>query len=475
VRVVVLFGPPDLPRIEHIGIDGAVVWFASAVGVITGITFGVAPALQVSRRGATEVVGRQDRNSTMPFASARGRSMLLLTEIALTLMLLAGAGLMLRSLVRVQDLDLGFDPTDVLTAQMLLSATRYPIDPTQFRTLSAVPVTLPDSRPAALLMQLEERLRAVPGVQSVGAVSALPLDPGGADYDLPVLVEGRPRPRLGEEPQADFRIVTPGYFETLGIPLTQGREFSALDGPNGPSVAIINETMARELFPGEDPLGKKLILYGRPREIIGVVGSVRHRGFIGAARPEMVLPSRQFQLGSMTMVIRSRLDAAELKAAFARTVHSLDPSQPVFRMRMMDEYLQDSMAQPRFTTLVLGGFAGLAVVLSLVGVYGVISYSVAQRTREFGVRLALGANPLDIIGMVLRRGMAIAMTGIAVGLIGAAVGTRVMAGLLFGVTATDPPAFAAAAAGLVVASLLAMCIPAVRAARIAPVISLKSD
>ena len=261
----------------------------------------------------------------------------------------------------------------------------------------------------------------------------------------------------------------------MKIPLLRGREFTEFDGSGTTPVVIINETMARQMFPAEDPLGQRLLLYGRPREIVGVVGAVRHHGFSRDARPEMILPYRQFQLGGMTLVVRSSLEPSALATAITREVHSIDPELPVSRVRTMEEFLADSVAQPRFTTLLLAAFASLAMALALVGVYGVMSYTVSQRTREIGVRMALGASRHDVVWMVVRHGMALASAGIVVGLGGAAAGTRLMERLLFGVTATDMVTFIAAAAVLGVATLVATYVPARRAARVAPVTALRSE
>ena len=306
-------------------------------------------------------------------------------------------------------------------------------------------------------------------------MSSLPLNPVGIDFDLPVIVQGRPRPRAGEEPQADFRFATPDYFRTMRIALTSGRLFTEFDGPDATPVAIINETMASQIFPGENPIGQRLLLYGKPREIVGVVASVKHHGFSRDPRPEMVLPSRQFQLGGMTIVARSRIEPAVLGAAIARAVHTLDPELPVSRMRTMEEFQSASVAQPRFTALLLAGFALLAMSLALVGVYGVMAYAVGQRTREIGVRMALGAERSDVVWMVVRHGVALAGLGIVIGLLGAAAGTRLLERLLFGVSATDPITFVAAAAALGAASVAATCIPALRAARVAPVTALRCE
>jgi len=468
LRMLVRVSPPDLPRMDQVGIDVTVLLFVTAVAVVTGIGFGVAPAIQVSGTSLVEAT-QQSRVKRQ-----RGRSALVVAEIALSLMLLAGAGLMLRSFLNAQTLDLGFQSERVLTGQIFLPGNRYTVDNSQFRPLPAG-ATPQVSKPAAFYARLLENIAAIPGVESAGAVSSLPLNPVGIDYDMPVVVQGRPPARPGEEPQADLRMVTTGYFRTLRIPLVSGREFTDFDGPATTPVMIINDTLARQMFPGENPIGQRVVLYGRPREIIGVVGSVRHHGFSRDARPEMILPNLQFQLGGMTLVTRSSLDRTGLAAAITREVHALDPELPISRVRMMDEYLTNSIAQPRFTALLLISFAALAMVLALIGVYGVMAYAVSQRTREIGVRIALGADRQDVVWMIVRHGMLLATIGIVCGLIGAAAGTQAMEQLLFGVTATDPFTFALAAVALGAASLAATCIPAWRATRVAPVTALRTE
>jgi predicted permease len=408
-------------------------------------------------------------------AKSRGRSALLVSEIALSLMLMAGAGLMIRSLIKMQALNLGFNPTEVLTAQISLPAARYPIDPAQYRALAPSAARPADGKPYIFFSQLEERLRTVAGIEAIGAVSALPLNPVGADYDLPVVVEGKPRPRAGEEVQADFRVATIGYFRTLQIPMIRGREFTEFDGPDSTPAAIINQTMAEQMFAGEDPIGQRLLLYGRAREIVGVIGSVRHHGFAREPRPEMILPYRQFQSFATTLVVRSALDESTVATAVRRAVQSIDPQQPVYRVRPMEGLLADSVAQPRLTALLLGGFAALALILAIVGVYGVMSYIVGQRAREIAVRMALGARRREVIGMVVRHGVTHAAIGVVLGCAGALAGTRLMSGLLFGLTATDPATFVSAAAAVMVAALAATAIPALRAARTTPVSVLRAE
>ena len=467
--LLVRISPPDLPRIDQVGLDITVLMFVTVVTLLAGIGFGVAPALQAS--GANLVDATQESR----VRRQRGRSALVVAEVALSLVLLAGAGLMIRSFVKLQNLDLGFQAENVLTAQIFLPGNRYPVDPGQFRP-TAPGVTPPQlSKPAAFYAQLMESLKDTPGLESIGAVSSLPLNPVGIDFDLPIIVQGRPRPRVGEEPQADFRIATPDYFPTMRIALKSGRLFTEFDGPDSAPVVIINETMASQMFPGEEPIGQRLLLYGKPREIIGVVASVKHHGFSRDPRPEMVVPNRQFQLGGMTIVARSRIDPSILGATITRAVHAIDPALPISRVRTMEEFESASVAQPRFTALLLAGFALLAMSLALVGVYGVMAYVVSQRTREIGVRMALGAERPDVVWMVVRHGVALAGIGIAIGLAGAAAGTRLIERLLFGVSATDPITFLGAAAALGIASLAATCVPAFRAARVAPVTALRCE
>ena len=475
LRMLVRLGPRDLPRLERVEIDVPVLLFTMVVAMITGVAFGLVPAMATARRSLTDVFKQSSPHATTTFGTSHGRAMLLVGEVALSLTLLAGAGLMVRSLVNMQNLDLGFQPADVLTAQIFLPPSRYRVDPTQYRPAAAGAGPVADSKPVVFMAQLEDRLHSVPGVEAVGAVSALPLNPVGTDYDLPVIVEGRPPARPGEEPQADFRVATPAYFRAMQIPVLRGREFTNFDGPNSTPVIIINQATAQQMFPGSDPIGQRIILYGRAREIVGVVGSVRHHGFSRDARAEMILPYRQFQLTGMTLVVRSQLERAAMAAELSRAVHAVDPQLPVSRVRMMTEFFAASVAQPRFTTLLLAAFAALALILAIVGIYGVMSYSVSQRTRELGVRLALGARPRELIAMVVRRGMMLAAIGVTLGLVGTLAATRLMTDLLFGVTPADPAALGGAVVALLLAAFAATYVPAARAANVALASVLKAE
>jgi predicted permease len=290
---------------------------------------------------------------------------------------------------------------------------------------------------------------------------------------MPVVIQGKPAPKPGQEPQADLRVASTGYFNAMGIPLLRGRDFLEADDPNSTSVMIINDTMARRLFAGEDPIGRRILLYGRPREIVGVVGSVRHRGFREEARPEMILPYRQFQLGGMTLVVRSPVAPNILGDEIRKIVLSIDPLQPAYRNRTMEEFVADSVARPRFVAILLGSFALLAMALATIGIYGVVSYAVARRSYEIGVRMALGADRNKVVRMVIGRGLALALAGVAAGMAGAAALARFMQGMLFGVHGTDPLTYVISAAILIGAACAASYLPARRAARLDPMTALQ--
>jgi predicted permease len=475
--VFIQIGPPDLPRVQQVGIDLNVLLFVSAVTVVTGIVFGIVPALHTagSRTSAADVIKQTSVTVSGTFRRNHGRAVLVIAEVAFSVILLSGAGLMIRSFLNARSLDAGFRPENVLTLQISLPFARYPVDPAQYRPVPADQKPLPASKAASFVGHLLERIEALPGVESAGAVTSLPMNPVGIDFDLPVIVQGKSRPRPGEEPQADFRVATVDYFQTMGIAVLDGRTFTEFDGLNSASVAIINDTMARQIFPGERPIGQRLLLYGRPREIVGVVGSVRHHGYNRAPRPEMVLPFQQFQFGTVTLVVRSALDPAQLGAAITREVRAMDAALPVTRVRPLTTYLSDSVSTIRFTTLLFGAFAGIALLLAIVGVYGVMAFTTAQRAHEIGVRIALGANRSTVLTMVVSQGMRLALIGVTVGLIGAAIGSRWISGLLFGVAPIDALTFSVAGTALVTASLAATYIPARRATRLNPVTTLRSE
>ena len=384
---------------------------------------------------------------------------------------------MIRSLLKLQALDLGFAPAGVVYGAGPPAGSEISARSRRSFALPELRRLPQDTKPFIFFNQLEAAV-ASDGGDRIGrrGFGACRSIRSASDYDLPVIVEGQPRPRAGEEPQADFRVATAGYFRTMRIPLIAGREFTEFDGPASTPVAIINDTLARQMFAGENPIGQRLMLYGRPREIVGVVGSVRHHGFTRDPRPEMILPYRQFQFGGMTLVVRSAIEqSAVADARFVPPSNRSIRSSRSTASRAMDEFLADSVAQPRFTAMLLGGFAALALVLALVGVYGVMSYTVGQRAREIAVRMALGARRSEVARMIVGQAAVYVVVGVIIGLAGALAGTRLMTGLLFGVAATDPATLLSAAAVVIVTSLAASSIPAIRAARTTPVAVLRPE
>jgi len=475
LRLFVGFSPADLPRMDQVAVDSQVLLFTAAMTLITGLVFGLVPALQISRDRLGETIKENALNVSGSIRHNLGRSVLVVAEVALSLILIAGAGLMIRTILNLQNLDHGFNPNNVLTMQIFLANSRYPIDNSQFRPLPPGSTAPPLSKPSAFFAELLNRIRSLPGVESAGAVTALPLNYVAIDFDMPVVIEGKPRPRPGEEPQADFRVASTGYLQTMGIRLLQGRDFTEFDDQAGTPVMLINDVMASRLFPGEDPLGKRVVLYSRPREIVGVTAAVRDDGFRQEPRPEMSVPYKQMQFGGMTLVVRSTVDPTSLAKSIRNEVRSMDPDQPVYRDRTMQEFLGESVAQPRFTTLLLGAFAVLAMVLALIGIYGVMSYSVAQRTHEIGLRMALGASRRDVLQMVVSQGAFLAITGITIGLAGVAGMTRMMSSLLFRVNVLDPVTLIAGSVLLALATLAATYIPARRATHVDPMIALRHE
>jgi putative ABC transport system permease protein len=473
---IVQFTPADLPRLAEITVDSTVLAFTTILSVAAGTLFGIVPALTTGRFDLMEAI-KDGGRSGQSRGKGRARAALVATEIALSLTLLAGAGLMIRSFVNMLALDYGFRPKQILTMQVFLPANKYPIDNSQFRPTTSLPsANAALAKPAAYFVSAIDRIKAIPGVESAAAVSKLPLNQVAIDFDFPVVIEGRPKDLPGQEPQADFRIATEDYFRTMGIPVVRGRSFSAFDGPGSGSVLIINEVFASQLFPNQNPLGQRVVLYGRPREIIGVVGSVRYYSYNRMPRPEMYVPARQFMFSGMTIAVKtSTSDPATLAATIKSEIHKVDPEQPVYRIRTMDQFVSETVAGPRFTTLLLGIFAGLAIVLAVVGVYGVISYMVAQRSHEIGVRIALGAGRYQVIEMILRQAMRMTVIGLAAGLLGAFALTRFMASLVFGVSVTDPFTLVVVTLLLVAVALLAAYVPARRATRIDAISALRIE
>jgi len=458
VHVLSTIVPLDFPRREEIAIDGWVLGFTLLVSMLTGIIFGLAPAIQSTKMDLTDALKSSGRNSAGSSHRHSLRSLLVMSEMALALILLIGAALMIQSFLRLRQVGAGFSSDNVLTMELSLPRNSYPRD-----------------RRPDFFQQLIERTKSVPGVQLVAAAKSLPLS--GDNMNFAFDIEGRPFPP-GRSPGADCRFVTADYFKALRIPLIKGRGFSQSDGPQAPHVLLINNTMADRFFPNEDPIGKRLELgiNSFNGEIIGIVGNVKHVALDADVNSEVYAPYSQAPFWTdMTLLVRTSGDPMSLAGAMRNELGTLDKQVSIGKVRTMDTIAAESVAQPRFRTLLLGVFGISALLLASVGIYGVMSYAVTQRTQEIGIRMALGAQVGDVRKLVIRNGMTLALVGVAIGLAGAFGLTRLMASLLFGISATDVPTFAAISVGLVAVALIACYIPARRATKVDPLVALRYE
>jgi putative ABC transport system permease protein len=465
LNLLIAISPSDLPRLDQITIDRRVLGFTLGVSLLTGLIFGLVPALQASRPDLTESLKEGGRGSSGGLQGKRIRSGLVVFEVATALVLLICAGLMIKSFLNLQDVKMGFNPERLLTVRLQLSGTKYRED------VSAT----------NFYQQLLERVEAMPGVESASAISTLFLSktPNSTNFTI----EGRAPFAPNEQVEVPVDIVTPGFFKSAGIPLVGGREFTSEDGSDTPNVVNINETMAKRFWQGEDPIGKRFMYgTGTPGNgdppwmtIVGVVGDVRRTGFDAEVRPETFLPHGQAPARGMMLMVRSTSDPASLTGAVREAVRSIDPDLPVFSVKPMDALLGDMMAQRRLNMLLFAILAGVALVLAAVGIYGVIAYSVTQRTHEIGIRMALGARRRDIVKMVVKQGVALAAGGVGMGILASVLLTRLMAALLYGVSATDLITFVAISVLLTLVAVVASFIPARRATRVDPMIALRYE
>jgi putative ABC transport system permease protein len=444
----------ELGRVAAITIDWRVLGFTLLISLVTGLLCGLLPALQLSRPDLSGALKEGGRGSG--FHSRGLRSALMVSEVALAIVLLIGAGLLIRSFVKLLDVDPGYRAENLLTARLALPP-RYRDNPQRVQFYE----------------QVLQRLAALPGVTSVGATSHLPLT--GYNMGSTLRVEGR-SPQPGEqEPGAPVARVSPDYFRTMGISLRAGRLFNNGDTESAPSVALLSETLARKLFPSDDPLGKRLAVGGLNATVIGVVSDIRYTGLDGEVEQAVYLSYRQLPRAGMALVLRSAMEPSSLAPALRKVLQEIDPALPIYDVMTMNERLSNSVAARRFNLLLLGGFAGLALLLAGVGVYGVISYVVTGRTHEVGIRMALGAQSADVLGLFIKQGMALVLLGVGVGLLAAFALTRLMESLLFGLTATDPLTFAAVAILLTAVAFVACYLPARRAVKVDPIIALRYE
>jgi putative ABC transport system permease protein len=457
LQLLVAIGSGGIPRLEHARLDRTVLLFSLAISLITGVVFGMLPAVQLSR---SSLVGALREGTRGAGTRGRTRAVLVVVEVALAAMLLAGAGLLARSFQHLQRVDVGFQPEKLLTMRVSLSGPKY-------------------REPGSDVVYFSEalaRVRALPGVRSGAAVLSLPIDGGGFYLGRGFIRPGLPHPQEGYN--ASFQFVTPGYFATLGTPLLRGRDFDARDTASAPAVAIINRTLAETRFAGENPIGQRILVWRDekvPREIIGVAGDLKSADLAASARPEIFVPNTQGGITDLTLVIRTSGSPAAAAAPVRAALQSVDPTQAPYDVRTMESAMRDALAQRRFSLLLFAGFAALSLALVAVGLYGVMTHAVAARTHEMGVRLALGARPAEVRGLVVRHGLRLLALGLALGIPAAIAGARLLGTLLYGVTPSDPLTTLAVIGTIALVTALAAYIPARRATRVDPATVLRGD
>jgi putative ABC transport system permease protein len=463
VKALLAFSPSTLPRLHETTLDARVFVFSFVLAAVTGILFGLAPAWQATRVNLCEALQSDSRSGTAA-RGQRAQRLLIIGEIALAVILLTGAGLLGRSLLRLQTVDLGFQPQQLAAFDVKLTGARYS----------------DMARVRQFFREARRRLGEVPGARGAAAISNLPLD--GVESLNFVFAEGSTPAAAGRSPLAEFRKISPGYFDTLGAPLRRGRDFVDQDAPDQPNVCVVNESLVRMFYPNTDPIGKRLKM-ARSDEpdhqwftIVGVIGDVRSFGVDLKPRPQIYTTVEQNTDNAMTLLVRAQGGSAGgLEGAIRAELKRLDPTLPLANFRTMERLVSGSLARPRFSTMLLGLFAAAALGLAAVGLYGVVAYSTAQRTREIGIRMALGASAQSVLTLVLRQGMLPAFIGLALGLAGAMMLTRLLSSQLYEVRATDPFTFLVVGTTLLVVAVAACVLPACRAAHVDPIVALRYE
>jgi putative ABC transport system permease protein len=458
--------PEGIPRLSDVRIDPMVIGFTMSLSIATGLLFGIVPALQATTTSLAGTLKESGRGPLTTRAAARMRGVLVVGEMALAVMLLAGAGLLIRSFVKLASVDPGFHAAKALTFELSLPDLRYEQEEHQI----------------AFFDQLMPRLRAIPGVQRAAAVQLLPLS--GSAFVISFQVAGRPPLPPSQQPSMEIRVATPGYFDTIGIPLKRGRFFNDDDRKGSPRVVLITESAARQYFANEDPLGKTITLgWGRgkdtPRaggEVVGIVGDVKEAGLDEAEPPQLYLPYRQWPVQGMSVILQTAVPPASVADSARRAVYATDPNMPVANVRTLEDIVARSISQPRFYTLLLGLFAAVALILAAIGIFGVLSYAVAQRTREIGIRMALGAQGGAVRGLVVRQAMVLACVGVGVGtLLALWLAQPLVSKMLFNTSPHDASTYVAVAGVLTLVALVASYIPARRATRVDPIVALRAE
>src|SRR6266850_1296234 len=460
-RALIALSPPALMDLHDVRVNLPVLAFTLGVSLLTGIIFGFVPAFEAARFNLQESLKEGGKNIGGSARSHHFRNLFVITQVALALILLVGAGLLLKSLNRLQSVEPGFNAKNLLTMRVSLPMRKYDTE----------------RKRIDFFRNAVEQLRAIPGVEATGATSFLPFD--GPHSGTIVEIDGQPKLPPGQELQTGVCVTDANYFQSMQIPLKRGRLFTQQEATEARHVVVVNETFARKNLPGVDPLGKRVTIYmmdeNVPNEIIGVVGDNKHMGLDSEIEPMAYWPHPELTYPFMTLVIRTRGEATNIGAAARGVIHNLDPEQPVGDMSTMESLLAKSVVRSRFNTTLLSIFSLLALVMAAVGIYGVMSYSVLQRTHEIGVRMALGAQTSDVLKLVVKQGVVLALAGVAAGLVASFALTRLIVTLLFEVTATDARTFAAVAGGLFLITLIACYIPARRATKVDPLVALRYE
>jgi predicted permease len=466
VDLLIASSPVDIPRLKDVALDSRVVAFTLSISVLTGIIFGLAPALQAARVDLNDVLKEGGRGASVGASRSRLRAALVVAEVALSLVLLVGAGLLLKSFAKLTNVDPGFDPQDVTATSITLAKQKYPTD----------------ERRLAAFSEIVARARGVPGVESAAVIYPLPMS--GTTTSNTFVIEGRAEPSPRDKTAANYRAISPDYFRVMRTRLVRGRAFDERDRADAPQVVIVNESFARRYFAGEEPVGKRIAIERGPvddarqppREIVGVAADVRHEALDAEAGEEFYVPYAQAPEASMNLVVREAGGATGATAAGVReAIRQVDKDQYVPAVRRMADLVAGSVARRRFNAMLTGLFAAVALLLASIGIFGVTAYTVAMRTHEIGVRMALGARAADVLRLVLWQGLRLILFGVGLGLLGSLAMTRVLAGMLYGVTPTDAPTFAAVSLLLTVVALLACYVPARRATRVDPMIALRYE
>jgi putative ABC transport system permease protein len=462
VRAIVKLMPLNIPRVEDASIDGGVLLFVLVVSLVTGLLFGLLPAWRMSQSSPAMSMREGSRSVAGGRARHRVHNGLVIAQTAIGLVLLVSSALLIRSFVRILNVDPGFNPKHVLTARIRVSVDRLNRDQ-RFQFFE----------------QLAARLSNLGGVQSASAGWPLPMS--DSIVHISFNIQGRPIDR-GDEPAAAMSVVLPAYFETMRIPLVKGRTFGQQDGIKGAPSIVINQAFADKYFSRENPLGQHIqvrigdeVFNQSVREVVGVVGNIKLKGLTADAQPEYYLPFAQAVVTNPYLVVRTSGDPAAIESDLRAAVREMDKTVPVYQVSTLEDYVSNSAAQPRFQTFLVTCFAGIGLILASIGLYGLLSYMVAERTLEIGLRMALGARRSDVLGMIVRRGLTLALVGVVAGISIAAVATRLLSGMLYGIRPTDPLTFALTAAVFLLVSIAASGVPAYRAARMDPMTSLREQ